>query len=159
METNKTSTFAEGRDLILTCLINAPREKLFKAWTDPEQIKQWFAPAPLTVPVAEMDVRAGGASLIIMRGSDGIEFPNHGVFLEVVENERLVFTDAYVKAWEPSEKPFMTVILTFEDAEGRTKYTATVRHWTLEDREAHEAMGFHQGWALCTEQLAAFVEA
>jgi uncharacterized protein YndB with AHSA1/START domain len=64
-----------------------------------------------------------------------------------------------VKAWEPSEKPFMTVILTFEDAEGRTKYTATVRHWTLEDREAHEAMGFHQGWALCTEQLAAFVEA
>jgi uncharacterized protein YndB with AHSA1/START domain len=94
METNKTSTFAEGRDLILTCLINAPREKLFKAWTDPEQIKQWFAPAPLTVPVAEMDVRAGGASLIIMRGSDGIEFPNHGVFLEVVENERLVFTDA-----------------------------------------------------------------
>jgi uncharacterized protein YndB with AHSA1/START domain len=74
-----------------------------------------------------------------------------------VENERLVFTDAYTQAWEPAEKPFMTVILTFEDEDGKTRYTARVRHWTVADREAHEQMGFHQGWGQCADQLAALV--
>jgi uncharacterized protein YndB with AHSA1/START domain len=78
--------------------------------------------------------------------------------VSVGQNERLVFTDAYRTAWEPSDKPFMTVALTFEDDGGKTKYTARVRHWTLADREAHENMGFHQGWAMCAEQLAALVE-
>jgi uncharacterized protein YndB with AHSA1/START domain len=148
---------ASDRDLVLTRIINAPREKIFKAWTDPELLKQWFAPLPYTTSVAEMDLRPGGANLIVMRDPQGNDMPNRGVYLEVVENERLVFTDAYVKAWEPSEKPFMTVILTFEDQGGKTKYTALVRHWTIADREAHEKMGFHEGWGLCTDQLAALV--
>jgi uncharacterized protein YndB with AHSA1/START domain len=94
-----------------------------------------------------------------MRSPDGTEFPNRGVYLEVVPNERVVFTNAYTSAWEPAEKPFMTVILTFEDlGEAQTTYTALVRHWTIADREAHEKMGFHQGWPICTEQLAALVE-
>jgi uncharacterized protein YndB with AHSA1/START domain len=145
------------RELVLTRLIDAPREKLFKAWTDPALLKQWFAPLPWTTPVAELDVRPGGANLIVMRGPDGKEFPNRGVYLEVVKNERLVFTDAYTKAWAPSEKPFMTVVLTFEDEGGKTRYTARVGHWTVADREAHEKMGFHEGWGQCTDQLAALV--
>ena len=145
------------RELMLTRLINAPREKVYRAWTDPELLKQWFAPLPYTTPVADLDVRPGGANFIVMRGPDGKDMPNRGVYLEVVPNERLVFTDAYVKAWEPSEKPFMTVILTFEDQDGKTRYTARVQHWTVTDREAHEKMGFHQGWGICTEQLAALV--
>ena len=157
MDTSKVSTSAEGRDLILTRMIDAPRAKIFKAWTEPELLKKWFAPAPLTTPVVETDVRPGGSSLIVMRGPDGSEFPNRGVYLEVIENERLVFTNAYTRAWEPSDKPFMTVILTFEDKCRSTKYTALVRHWTVDDREAHEKMGFHKGWAICTEQLAALV--
>jgi uncharacterized protein YndB with AHSA1/START domain len=92
-----------------------------------------------------------------MRSPDGKEFPNRGVYLEVVEHQRLVFTDAYTTAWELAEKPFMTVILTFGDEGGQTKYTARVRHWTVADREAHEKMGFHQGWAQCTDQLAQLV--
>lgn len=145
-----------NRDLVLTRLLNAPREKVYQAWTRPELLKQWFAPLPYTTPFAEMDVRPGGSSLIIMRGPDGVDLPNPGLFLDVVENERLVFTDAYVNAWEPSAKPFMTVILTFEDAGGgKTKYTALVRHWTVEDREAHEKMGFHAGWGKATDQLEA----
>jgi len=157
MDTSKVATSTQGRDLILTRMIDAPPAKLFKAWTDPELLKKWFAPFPWTTPVVEIDVRPGGSSLVVMRGPDGIEFPNRGVYLEVVENERLVFTNAYTKAWEPSEKPFMTVILTFEDKGGSTKYTALVRHWTIADRETHEKMGFHQGWPICTEQLAALV--
>jgi uncharacterized protein YndB with AHSA1/START domain len=150
-------TTTSDRDLTLTSLIDAPRDKVFRAWTDPALLKQWFAPLPYTTPVAEMDVRSGGANFIVMRGPDGQDLPMHGVYLEVVKNERLVFTDAYTKAWEPSEKPFMTVILTFEDEGGKTRYTARVRHWTVADRETHEKMGFHQGWSQCTDQLAALV--
>ena len=143
------------RELTLTRLIDAPREKLYRCWTEPALLKQWFAPKPYITPVAEMDVRPGGSSLIVMRGPDGQDMPNRGVYLEVVPNQRLVSTDAFVKAWEPSEKPFMTLILTFEDEGGKTRYTATVRHWSVADRETHEKMGFHQGWGICTDQLAA----
>jgi uncharacterized protein YndB with AHSA1/START domain len=151
-------TAPTDRDLVLTRLIDAPREKLYRAWTEPELLKQWFAPAPYTTPAAELDVRPGGSSLIVMRGPDGADMPNPGVYLEVVLNERLVFTDAFTKAWAPSAKPFMTVILTFEDEAGKTRYTALVRHWTVADREAHEQMGFHVGWGMCTDQLEALVK-
>jgi uncharacterized protein YndB with AHSA1/START domain len=145
------------RELVLTRLINAPREKVYRAWTDPELLKQWFAPKPYTTPVVEIDVRPGGSAYFVMRGPDGKDLPNRGVYLEVVPNAKLASTDAYVKAWEPSEKPFMTLILTFEDEGGKTRYTARVRHWTVADRETHEKMGFHGGWSLCTDQLEALV--
>jgi uncharacterized protein YndB with AHSA1/START domain len=103
-------------------------------------------------------VRAGGASFIVMRGPDGAEIPNRGVYLDVVKNERLVLTDAYTSAWEPSQKPFFTAILTFEDKGGKTKYTARARHWTEADREAHEKMGFHEGWGTATNQLEALAK-
>jgi uncharacterized protein YndB with AHSA1/START domain len=151
------ATSPADRELALSHIIDAPPHKVYRAWTEPELLKQWFAPAPFTTPVAELDVRPGGANLIVMRSADGTEFPNRGVYLEVVPNERLVFTDAYTEAWQPSGKPFMTVILTFEDDGGRTRYTARVRHWSVEDRETHEKMGFHQGWGQCADQLAALV--
>jgi uncharacterized protein YndB with AHSA1/START domain len=144
-----------NRDLVITRDIAAPRENLYRCWTEPELMKQWFAPKPWTTTHAETDVRPGGASNVVMRGPDGQEFPNPGVYLEVVPNERIVSTDAYTRAWEPAEKPFMTLILTFEDlGNGRTRYTARARHWTEADREAHEKMGFHEGWGQCTSQLA-----
>jgi uncharacterized protein YndB with AHSA1/START domain len=145
------------RELVLTRLIDAPREKLFRAWTQPDLLRQWFAPLPYTTPVAELDVRPGGASRIVMRSPDGTDMPLRGVYLEVIENERLVFTDAYTLAWEPSAKPFMTVIVTFEEEDGKTRYTARARHWTVADRETHEAMGFHHGWGQCADQLTALV--
>ena len=67
-------------------------------------------------------------------------------------------TDAFTKAWQPSDKPFMTAVLTFEDHGGKTRYTARVGHWTVEDRKRHEEMGFHEGWGLCTEQLEALAK-
>ena len=156
----KTQTSTVGdRELRLTRLIDAPRAAVWKAWTDPELLKQWFAPLPYTTPVAELDLRAGGSNLIVMQGPDGTQMPNRGTYLEVTPNERLVFTDAYTGDWAPREgKPFMTVVLTFEEEDGQTGYTARVLHWTAEDRETHEKMGFHGGWAICTEQLAALAE-
>ena len=156
--TTRSTTSVEGRDLVLVREFDATPDKLYRAWTEPALITQWFTPAPWTTPKAEVDVRPGGANLITMRGPDGTEFPNRGVYLEVVPNKRLVFTDAYTSAWVPSEKPFMTVTLTFDDlGGGRTRYTARVSHWTVADREQHEQMGFHKGWPIATEQLAALV--
>jgi uncharacterized protein YndB with AHSA1/START domain len=147
-----------SRELVLQRTIPASREKVYAAWTKPELLRQWFAPRPWTTPIVKLDVRPGGSNLIVIRAPDGSEFPTRGVYLEVVKNEKLVFTDAYSEAWIPSQKPFMTVILTFQDAGlGKTNYTARVRHWTVSDREAHQKMGFRQGWALSATQLEALV--
>jgi uncharacterized protein YndB with AHSA1/START domain len=105
--------------------------------------------------VVEVDVRPGGTSHMIFRGPDGQEFPNRGVYLEVVPDERLVFTDAYTEAWVPSAKPFMTGVLTLSDEAGGTRYTAHVLHWSEEDRAQHEERGFHEGWGKATDQLEA----
>ena len=146
---------SNDRDLVITRDIAAPRASLYRCWTEPTLIRQWFAPKPWMTTRAETDVRPGGASLVVMRGPDGQEFPNHAVYLQVVPNERIVATDAYVRAWEPAQKPFMTLVLTFEDlGGGRTRYTARARHWSVADREAHEKMGFTEGWGKCTDQLA-----
>ena len=151
-----TATPASDRELVLTRLIDVPREKLWRCWTEPELMLQWFTPAPWKTIHAETDVRPGGSSYVVMQGPDGTEMPNRGVYLEVIKNERLVFTDAYTSAWEPSENPFFTGILTFEDAgNGQTRYTARALHWTQENREAHEKMGFHQGWGVATDQMTA----
>lgn len=141
--------------LILERTFDASPARVFRAWTDPHILKKWFAPKPFTTPVAELDVRPGGASLIIMRDPDGNDFPNPGVYLEVVPDRRIVATDAYVSAWVPSPQPFMTMDLQFEDAgDGKTKATYAVRHWRREDYDKHQQMGFHEGWGTCADQLA-----
>jgi uncharacterized protein YndB with AHSA1/START domain len=148
-----------NNDLVLTRVMDVPREKLFRAWTEPELMKQWFAPLPWTTPHVEVDPRAGGTSMVVMRSPEGQDYPNSGVYLEVVKNEKIVFTDAYTEAWKPSAKPFFTGIITFEDlGGGKTRYTATARHWTAEDRETHEKMGFHEGWGQCASQLEALAK-
>jgi uncharacterized protein YndB with AHSA1/START domain len=158
MSVYQSRTWAEGRDLWLERRIDASPEWLFKAWTQPELLKQWFAPSPWSVPEAQSDLRVGGSSRIVMRGPDGTEFPNVGVYLEVVANRRLVFTDAFVDAWTPSERPFMTVALDFITEGDGALYRVRVLHWSVADREKHEEMGFHHGWPICAEQLAALVE-
>ena len=157
MSTLSTGSGAEIdlRDLVLTRLIDVPRAKLFRCWTEPALIVQWFTPPPWKTVHAETDVRTGGSSYIVMQGPDGTQMPNRGVYLEVVPNERLVFTDAYTSAvWTPADKPFFTCVLTFEDVGGQTRYTARARHWTAEDCAAHEKMGFHQGWGIAADQMA-----
>lgn len=140
-------------ELAICRLIDAPPEKVFRAWTDPNLVKQWNVPKPWTISKCEMDVRPGGTSLMVMKSPEGQEMPCPGVFLEVIPNKKIVFTDAFTKAWEPSAKPFFVGVITLEDEGGKTKYTARAKHWTKEDRDAHEKMGFHDGWAICTDQM------
>ncbi|BCM82165.1 SRPBCC family protein [Methylobacterium indicum] len=143
-----------GRDLVLTRLIPATPAALYRAWTEPDLLERWFAPHPFTVAQAETDPRPGGATRIVMRSPDGTDFTSRGVYLELVENTRIVFTDAYTDGWEPATKPFFTGIITFTPKGEGTRYTALARHWNAEDRAAHEAMGFHDGWGRCADQLA-----
>jgi uncharacterized protein YndB with AHSA1/START domain len=147
-------------ELVLERIVDAPRERLFDGWTNPKLLPQWFAPAPLITTVHELDVRPGGAFRATMRDpGSGQEYPANGVYLEIVKNERIVTTDALESGWRPSAKPFMVAVITFEDAgPGKTKYTARARHWTKADRDAHEKMGFHEGWSQCLDQLVALVK-
>lgn len=154
-----TAAASAKYELVLDRILDAPREALYRCWTDPSLMKQWFTPAPWKTVRVETDLRPGGASLVVMQSPEGQEFPNAGQYLEVVPNERLVFTDAYLGDWVPSDKPFMTAIVTFEDAgSGKTRYRAVARHWTEDDLKAHEAMGFHEGWGQVATQLEALAK-
>ena len=155
-ETQNCFTEATGaHELSITKLFDVPTDKLYRCWTEPALLVQWFTPPPWKTIRAETDVRPGGSSYIVMQGPDGTEMPNRGVYLEVIPNKKLVFTDAYTSAWVPSGKPFFTGIITFENEGGKTRYIARALHWTAEDSKAHEAMGFHEGWGKVAEQMAA----
>jgi uncharacterized protein YndB with AHSA1/START domain len=150
-----TDAPAGARELVLVRHLQAPRAAVWRCWTEPELLEQWFAPAPWSVADVTVDLRPGGAFEIVMRSPEGEEHPGPGCYLEIEPPARLVFTDAFIGDWQPSEKPFFTAVLTFEDATGGTRYTARARHWSDEDRAAHEAMGFHDGWGKCADQLEA----
>jgi uncharacterized protein YndB with AHSA1/START domain len=143
----------DSRELVFQRHIAAPRHAVWRAWTEPDLLAQWFCPAPWTVAEAILDPRPGGAHSVTMRSPEGELHPGPGVYLEVVPEERIVFTDAYTAGWVPGDKPFMTGIVTFEDDGDGTLYTARVRHWSDEDRAKHDEMGFQDGWGAAAQQL------
>ncbi len=147
-------------DLVLTRVVDVPRQLVWKAWTDPALVVKWFAPAPWTTVDCEIDLRPAGIFRTVMRSPEGQEFPNVGCYLELVENERLVWTDALQPGFRPSEKPFFTAVITLEDAPGGgTRYTARAMHRNDADRATHEAMGYEVGWSQCLDQLVATMKA
>lgn len=145
-------------ELSISRLIDAPPQKVFRAWTEPRLLAQWWGPHGMTTPECDMDLWVGGQFRTLMRAPDGAEYPTMGVFLEIVAPERLVFTDAFVPGWIPSGKPFMTAEVTFEEQHGKTLYTARAMHWSEEDRQAHEAMGFHDGWGQSLDRMVTLIE-
>jgi len=145
-------------DLVLTRELNAPREVLYKCWTTPAHLVHWFVPAPHKITACELDVRPGGACNTTF-DVDGHIIENKGVYLEVIPNEKLVFTDTYSAGWKPAAEPFMTAIVTFEDiGAGSTRYTAVARHRTAALARQHEAMGFSSGWGTVATQLEAYAQ-
>lgn len=141
-------------DLRLAIDIDAPPERVFALWTT--RLPDWWGPHGMTTRVVAMDLRAGGAFQTVMRAPDGTEYPTRGIFLEVVENRRVVFTDAYEPGWKPTPGHFMTAVVDFAALPGgRTRLAACARHKSAEDRIAHERMGFHEGWGESFAKLAA----
>lgn len=146
----------EEQELVLTRVFDAPRELVFKVWTDPKHVARWWGPHGFTNPVCELDLRPGGAILIHMRGPDGTVYPMTGVFQDVVRPERLVFTSA---ALDSDGKPMFEVltIVTFADEGGKTKQILRARVIKTTPQAAPYIAGMEQGWTQSLERLTAYV--
>ena len=154
-----TPGVAHAFDLVLERVIDAPPENIWRAYTDPAILSQWFAPKPWTITDAVVEPRVGGRFNFTMHGPNGETFPNSGVFLEVVPNRRMITTDAFTPDWKPAGQPFMVARIELEPTgDGKTKYTATASHWTEATMKQHEQMGFHDGWGTVADQLAELVK-
>ena len=149
-------------DLVLERTLDAPLDLVWKAYTDPEHLKQWFAPKPYQISEIDLDLRPGGVFRIRMTGPDGFD-TGHGTpgcVLEVIDGRKLVWTSALGPGFRPNEagegcESFpMTAVITFADAGGgKTAYKAVALHKDLADKETHEKMGFHDGWGTTAGQL------
>ncbi len=145
-------------DLVLERVIDVPRDLVWKAWTTPEHIVKWFTPKPWSTKECEIDLRPGGMFRTVMVSPEGKEFPDMGCYLEVVPNERLVFTDALLPGYRPSENPFFTGVVSFASEGSSTRYTAMAIHRDEAGKKQHEEMGFHDGWGKALDQLVAHVK-
>ena len=145
-------------DLSFTRTLAVPRQLIWECWTRPEHIPHFFVPAPHKVTDVDIDLRVGGRFNTTFE-VDGNVMENHGVYLEVVPEEKLVFTDAYTESWKPAPEPFMTAILFLADApDGGTTYTAIARHRNPDTKKSHEDMGFFDGWGTVATQLEAYAK-
>ncbi|WP_411727863.1 SRPBCC family protein [Methyloglobulus sp.] len=156
-------------DLMFERVVDVPRELVWTAWTTPEQLKQWFTPVPWKTVDCEIDLRAGGIFSTVMRSPEGQDFPNIGCYLEVVNNEKLVWTNALEPGFRPAnqsggsaEHPCaefaLTAVISLAAHTNGTKYTALVMHADKEARVKHEQMGFHEGWEAALDQLVTMIK-
>jgi uncharacterized protein YndB with AHSA1/START domain len=170
------ATFLEtpGKELILRRLIQAPRELVFRAWSDPAQLAQWWGPKAFTNPVCEGDLKVGGAWRIVMRGPDGADYPLSGAYLEIAPPERLVMRmsldqhprefheriAAYRAAHPADDAGYdgeIVMALTLEQKGGATWMTMRQRFGSAAERNAHRDMGAIAGWSESFERLDALV--
>jgi uncharacterized protein YndB with AHSA1/START domain len=141
------------REVVLTRVFDAPRELVFRAWTDPKIMKEWYGPKMFTNPVCELDARVGGAWHIVMRGPDGTEYPGRGVYREIVKPERLVFTS---EATDKDGKVILAGLatVTFAEEGGKTKLTLRVRATAMVDYAVAFLGGMEAGWSQSLDGLA-----
>lgn len=158
-------TLDPNTDLELTREVDVAPELVWRAWTEPELITQWFTPKPWQTTECEIDLRPGGIFRTVMRSPEGADTPHVGCYLEVVENAKLVWTTALLPGFRPAPHaspegdpcgvdPFTAVIAMTPHGAG-TKYTATAMHGDAAGRKRHEELGFHDGWGAAFDQLVA----
>ena len=154
--------FDPKRDLVLERVVDVPPELVWKAWTEPDQLKQWFTPAPWKTVDCKIDLRPGGVFHVVMQSPEGQEFPNTGCYLEVVENQRLTWTGALLPGYRPQPSTagglIFTAVIALELHGNGTKYTATAIHADEAGAAQHAAMGFHDGWGKSLDQLVALAK-
>ncbi|MGB6176387.1 MAG: SRPBCC domain-containing protein [Methylocella sp.] len=150
---NKPGTGQDARTIVITRIFDAPRSLVFKAWTDPQHLARWWGPKGFANPICELDARAGGAWRIVMRSPAGIEYPCGGVYREIVEPERLVFTNiAMDNEGNPVLDGLTTVI--FAEHGGKTKLTLQTRAVAVAAHAAAYLAGMEAGWTQSLERLA-----
>jgi uncharacterized protein YndB with AHSA1/START domain len=148
-----TIIFEPGKqEIIIHRIFDASRELVFKSWTDPESIPEWWGPSRFTTSVDKMEVRKGGIWRYIQRDSNTNEYVFNGVYHDVVSPERLVHTFEFEGM--PGQIGLVTV--TFEDEpEGKTKFTETSLYPSVEAREGVLQSGMAEG---ATELMDRFAE-
>lgn len=153
-EQSSASTEPDGRELVITRIFDAPRELVFRAWTDPAHMARWWGPHGFTNPVCELDVRPGGALLIHMQGPDGVVIPTKGVFREVVEPERLSL--ALTNFEDAEGRPQLEILNTvlFDEEDGKTKLTLRVVVVRGTPEVAASLATMEDGWNQSLDRLA-----
>lgn len=148
-------TTTSHREYVVTRDFDSPRETVFRAWIDPEQLALWWGPEGYTTPVCEIDPRPGGKMRITMRSPEGDEYPAEGEYHEVIEPERIVWQDYFV-----DEDPMVTVVTVTLDElpDNRTRMTVVNVQASEEDLKKLLDMGCVQGWNESFDRLAAIVE-
>ena len=148
----KTASFGQG-SVTRTRIFDAPRTLVWKAWTDPKMMAQWFGPRGFTSTVGELDVRVGGSLRIVMRGPDGNEYPMKGEFREVVPPERLVFTNIAIdKDGKHLLEGETTVVLS--ESDGKTTLTLQTHAIGLVPIAPQMLAGLEAGWNQSIDKLA-----
>jgi Uncharacterized conserved protein len=153
-------------DLVLQRVVDVPPELVWAAWTQPEHVKQWFTPKPWQTVDCEIDLRPGGMFRTTMRSPEGEDMPNIGCYLEIVPNQKLVWTSALQPGFRPLHVPvgtgchgmLFTAVISMEPHGSGAAYTAIAIHPDEESRRKHEEMGFHQGWGTALDQLVAVMK-
>jgi uncharacterized protein YndB with AHSA1/START domain len=155
--------FNPALDLIFERIVDVPPEFLWRGWTDPELVTQWFTPAPWTTASCEIELRPGGKFRTVMVGPDGESHDKSGCYLEIVEGERLVWTSALGQDYRPIIIPEggfnVTCEIEFNPVSEGARYRATLRHADEQSRNQHDEMGFEDGWGKALDQLIALYHA
>jgi uncharacterized protein YndB with AHSA1/START domain len=157
MSPNPPSAFLDEAAIVVSRVFEAPRPLVWKAFTDPEHVARWYGGHGFTNPSVEMDVRPGGLWKHVMRAPNGYEFAITLVFLEVIEPEKLVWTNA--EDTGPGGPPVALNTNTFEDLGGSTKWTLVAAFKSLADRDLSLKMGFGGMVEQGAERLAAYLAA
>ncbi len=148
------STSEDALTLILDVTLDAPRESVWRCWTEAALLKQWHCPAPWRVEAADLDPRPGGRFNTVFAGPAGERHDNKGMFLAVEPMSRLIFTDGHTEGYIPAPSHFMTGFVEFsDDGAGKTRMVWGARHTNEGDVKAHLEMGFREGWKAAAQQL------
>ena len=148
-------------DLLLERLVDVPTDKVWRAWTEPEQLTKWFCPKPWWVSDCTLELKPGGRFDTVMRSPEGVPHPNEGCILEVVPGKRLVWTDALCAGFRPSSKGYaskgtafsLTAVIELEPEGKGTRYRAWAMHADADGMKKHAEMGFSEGWGAALDQL------
>jgi uncharacterized protein YndB with AHSA1/START domain len=134
-------TLPADEQILITREFNAPRHLVYRAWTTPELVRQWWTARRGSMTIVEIDLRVGGQWRYVMTATQGFEVGFHGEYREIVENERIVSTEVYEGA---PDAPALNTI-TFEEHDGRTMMTILVEHTNRENRDMHVNSGMEDG--------------
>jgi uncharacterized protein YndB with AHSA1/START domain len=158
MASTAQATPTSSREVTITRIFDAPRELVFRAWTEKEHLARWWGPHHYTNPECEVDLRVGGELRIVMRGPEGTLHPMSGVFREIVRPERLVFS---VRAVDLEGTPLLEGLatVTFEEQDGKTLLTLQKTAVGLAPIAERMLDGMEMGWSQSLERLEALVVA